>query len=542
MTWPWPGIYQRKCMIKKGSAYLVGAGPGDPGLLTIKGKECLNRADVVIYDYLANQSFLEYAPPGAEIIFVGKKGGCHTMGQDDINKLLVEKTRQGNIVVRLKGGDPCMFGRGGEEAQALVRAGLLFEIVPGVTSAIAVSAYAGIPLTHRDYTSSVTFITGHESPGKTASNLAWDKISTGSGTLVFLMGMGKLPSIAENLIKNGRSPETPVAVIHRGTVSQQKTVTGTLENIAKKASDANMKPPAIIVVGHVVTLKDELDWFESKPLFGKKLVITRAREQASDFVQVLYMLGADCIEFPTIEVVPPDSWDALDASIQKLQEYNWLLFTSVNSVKFFLERLEAGGKDVRDLKDLKVAAIGPKTADTWKQFGIRVDLVPDEYRAEAIVECFKTLGPVNGLKILMPRALKAREILPETLRKMGAEIDIVTTYQTVRPDHVTDQVRDMLKNSAVDMVTFTSSSTVENFTSMFADQEDALKQWMGQTAVACIGPVTAKTAEDKGYTVAVMPAEYTIEAFTDAIVAFFAENSSPCIRPDTNCSEFTEPG
>jgi len=417
---------------KKGKVYLVGAGPGDPGLLTIKGKECLSQADVVIYDYLANKSFLEYAQDTAELIYVGKKGGCHTMSQEEINELIVNKTQEGNIVVRLKGGDPYIFGRGGEEAQKLVRAGLEFEVVPGITSAISVPAYAGIPLTHRDHTATVTFITGHESPLKEESNIAWDKIATGAGTLVFLMGVGNLAHIAENLIQNGRPPDTPVAVIRRGTVAEQKTLTGRLNDIARLATESNVKPPAIIVVGHVVNLRDELNWFEKRPLFGKRIVVTRAREQASGFLGALTSLGAECIEFPTIEIVPPETWDALDQAINALENYQWLLFTSVNGTKYFLKRLEVLGKDVRDLKGLKIGAIGPKTAETWTRFGIKPDLMPEEYRAEAVVACFRERGPVKGLKILLPRAARAREVLPEELKRMGAEVDVVPAYL---PDH-----------------------------------------------------------------------------------------------------------
>lgn len=500
----------------------MGAGPGDPGLLTLKGKACLAKAEVVIYDYLANRSFLEYAPPEAELIFVGKRGGCHTMSQENINKLLVRKTAEGHTVVRLKGGDPCMFGRGGEETQELVKAGLPFEIVPGVTSAIAVPAYAGIPLTHRAFTSTVTFIAGHESPKKETSRIAWDKLSANGGTLVFLMGMRKLSQIAERLIANGTPPRTPVAVIHSGTVSRQKSVQGTLENIASVADQARMAPPAVIVVGDVVKLKTNLDWFEKKPLFGKKIVVTRAREQAGEFVQRLQMMGADCIELPTIAVVPPDSWEDLDQAIHRLEIYNWLLFTSVNSVKYFLDRLDLCGKDVRDLKGLRIAAIGPKTAELWKHYGIKVDLVPKEYRAEAVVDAFKTRGPVEGLKILMPRALQAREILPRTLREMGAKIDIVPAYQTIKPDHTAGPVTEMLKQNQIDMVTFTSSSTVENFTAMFMEKANPLKQWPANTAVACIGPVTAKTAREKGYNVDVIPEKYTIDALTEAIANYFS--------------------
>jgi len=300
---------------KNGKVYLVGAGPGDPGLLTLKAKECISQADVVVYDYLANETFLDYADDKTELIYAGKKGSCHTLNQKEINSLLVKKAKEGLTVVRLKGGDPFIFGRGGEEVQDLVKAGISFEVVPGVTSAIAVPAYAGIPLTHRDYNSAVTFVTGHEDPSKKESDIAWDALAMSRGTLVFLMGVGNLPRIVENLMEHGRSPETPVAIIQNGTVPEQKTIIGKLQDITEQAQREGVKPPAIIVVGDIVNLRNELDWFEKRPLFGKRIVVTRAREQASDFLVRLNELGAACIEFPTIEVVPPPSWGALDGPL-----------------------------------------------------------------------------------------------------------------------------------------------------------------------------------------------------------------------------------
>ena len=506
---------------KPGNVYLIGAGPGDPGLMTLKGKEILSSADVIIYDYLANKRFLEYGKPEAELIYVGKKGGDHTMGQADINRLIVEKSKSGKSVARLKGGDPFIFGRGGEEAQELVAEGVPFEVVPGITSAISVPAYAGIPLTHRDYTATVAFVTGHEEPLKDESNIRWDKLATGVGTIVFLMGVGNLSKIARNLIRHGRSPETPAAVIRRGTVAEQKTVTGTLEDIAGKVKEAGLKPPAIIVVGEVVRLRDELNWFETKPLFGKRIVVTRAREQASGFLKKLSSLGAECIQFPTIEIVSPDTFEPLDKAISDLASYQWLLFTSVNGVKYFLQRLYHQGKDVRDLKGIKIGAIGPKTALQWKNLGITPDLVPDEYRAEAVVEAFRKWEP-NGVRILLPRAAKAREILPDELRKMGARVDVIDAYKTVTPTGNTAGIREMLQKGTIDMVTFTSSSTVTNFVNMFgSDRQQLTSQWMKKVKVACIGPITGDTAENQGFSVDLMPQDYTIEALTQAIVDFF---------------------
>ena len=506
---------------RKGKVYLVGAGPGDPGLITVRGMECLLCADVIIYDYLANTSLLELAGGNTELIYVGKKAGSHTMSQGDINSLIIERAQKQQVVVRLKGGDPFVFGRGGEEAGELVKAGLDFEVVPGVSSAIAVPAYAGIPLTHRDYTSTAAFITGHEKPGKGESNIAWDKIATGAGTLVFLMGVGNLSGITERLIRNGRSPDTPVAVICKGTLVDQITVVGTLQNIARLSRENNVRPPAVIVVGDVVALREDLKWFEKRPLFGKKIVITRPKEQAKGFVKALSLLGAECIEFPTIELAPPESWDALDHAIESITGYQWLVFTSVNGVKYFLRRLELSGRDVRYLKGLKIAAIGPKTAGIWYDMGIRPDLMPAEYRAEAVAVCFKKHG-IKGEKILIPRAARAREILPDELRNMGAEVDVVPVYRTMKPDSDTSRVRDLLIKKAIDMVTFTSSSTVENFADMFEKDGRDLQEWMTGVAVACIGPVTAGTARQNGFSVSLVAAEYTTEGLIDSIVQYFA--------------------
>lgn len=505
---------------KKGKVFLVGAGPGDPGLLTIKAKACIEKGDVIVYDNLANRSFLTYARQGAELIYAGKEGGHHSLSQEEINRLIIDRAEKGLTVVRLKGGDPFIFGRGGEEAQELVGAGVPFEIVPGVTSAIAVPAYAGIPLTHRDFTSTVAFVTGHEDPTKEQSDIAWDKLSTCAGTLVFLMGVGNLSTIAATLIANGRSPETLVAVIHRGTVAEQRTVVGTLKNIGKRVQDVGLKPPSVIVVGDVVRLREELDWFEKRPLFGKRIVVTRAREQASGFLAGLSELGAECIEFPTIEIVPPADWEEMDGAIRRLESYRWALFTSVNGVKFLFERLRALGRDSRDLKGVRIGAIGSKTAEAVREKGITPDLVPDEFRAEAVVNAFRK-EDVKGLRILLPRAAQARELLPEELEKMGARVDVVEAYRTVKPEGEKARVRAMLEKGEIHMVTFTSSSTVNNFVEIFEEDGGQFLKWMERVAVACIGPVTAKTAEQRGLRVSLAAPEYTIESLTNAIVRFF---------------------
>ena len=499
----------------------VGAGPGDPGLLTIKAKECIEKADVIVYDYLANEIFLEYARPGAELIYVGKKAGFHTKAQSEINSIMCEKALAGLIITRLKGGDPFIFGRGGEEAQELLRAGIPFEIVSGVTSAIAVPAYAGIPLTHRDHTATVAFVTGHEHTSKYRSNICWEKLATGIGTIVFLMGIGNLKNICNELIKNGRSPETPVAVIQRGTLPVQKTIQGNLGNIYEIAQREKIRPPGIIIVGEVVGLRQDLNWFEKRPLFGKRILITRSREQAGSFMEGLTGLGANCIEFPTIEIIHADDLGPLDRSIETISDYHWLLLTSVNGVKYFFKRLYEKGRDARALKDIKVCAIGPGTADAVRKYGIIPDLVPSTYRAEAVVDEFRKFK-VDNLKILLPRASKAREILPDELRKMGATLDIVDVYRTVMPENKVESVCKMLEEGEIDMITFTSSSTVTNFMKMFGNKAEHVKTWLKDVNIASIGPVTSETARKLGLNITVEPADSTIDALTDAIMKHYS--------------------
>ena len=506
--------------IQRGRVYLIGAGPGDPALVTLKAVECLRRAEVIVYDYLASEKLLEFAPQEAERIYVGKQAGHHAMSQEQINALLVEKGRS-SVVVRLKGGDPFIFGRGGEEALALRQGGIDFEVVPGVTSAIAVPAYAGIPLTHRGLSASVAFVTGHEMPGKETSDIHWDRLATGVGTLVFLMGVKNLELISSQLIAHGRPAETPVAIIRWGTTAEQQTGTGTLGNIAQVAEEIGIKPPAIIVVGDVVGLRQDLNWFEERPLFGKTVIVTRAREQASDFRALLEGKGARCVEFPTIEVVPPTSWAPLDNALENLTQYNWVIFTSVNGVRFFFQRLKEQDKDVRSLYGIRIGAIGPKTAARLRELGLRLDLVPSEYRAEAVID---SLGEkeVKGKRFLLPRAAKAREILPEKIEEMGGHADVVPIYETVRPNVRSEEVRNLLQEGLISCITFTSSSTVQNFAAMFP--ADDLSTLAEKAVIACIGPITAETAHEHGLEVKIMPAEYTIEALATKIVEYFNPN------------------
>jgi len=501
----------------KGKVFLVGAGPGDPGLITAKGIACIKAADVVIYDYLASPQLLDHASADAEIIYVGKKGGDHTLSQDGINALIVEKAKNGNVVTRLKGGDPFIFGRGGEEAEVLAAENIPFEIVPGVTSAIAAPAYAGIPLTHRKHTPTVAFITGHEDPTKAQSGIDWQALSTGIGTLVFLMGVKNLPRIVQKLMENGRPPETPVALVRWGTTARQQTVEGTLETIVDRVKEAGLKAPAIIVVGNVVRIRQTLRWFEDRPLLGKKIVVTRARQQASDLVRRLTELGAQCLECPTITVGPPDSWAPLDEAIENLSGYHWLIFTSVNGVRYFFERLFASGRDVRALGHLKTAVIGPATQKKLADYGLNSDIVPETYRAESVAEAFKS-QPMQGQKVLLPRAEQARPVLPEELTKMGAAVDEVTAYKTRMAPESGEQLRAYLE-SGVDMVTFTSSSTVKNFKALLP--ADQLQSLMENVTVASIGPITTETAIKLGFDVHLTADAYTIPGLCKAIVRFY---------------------
>ena len=503
---------------ERGKVYLVGAGPGDPGLLTLRGRELLEKAEVIIYDRLASPRIMEFANPAAEKIYVGKRVGKHVANQHEINDLILEKAKQGKRVVRLKGGDPFIFGRGGEEAQILAENGIQFEIVPGVTSAIAVPAYAGIPLTHRSYTASVAFITGHRRFDSNEADVDWEGLAKGVGTLVFLMGMTNLPNITENLIRFGRSPDTPVAVIRWGTTPLQESITGTLSDIAQKVKEAGFKPPAIIVVGDVCKVRDKINWFEKQPLLGKKVLVTRTREQASTLVRLLERRGAGCIECPTIEVRQVDDTSVLDRAIEEIQGFDWIVFTSPNAVKFFFMRLDQLGKDVRAMGNAKVATVGSSTAKELEQHHIRVDAVPEDFRAEGLLKLFSKMD-MKGKRVLIPRAVKAREILPEGLKEMGADVVVAPAYETV-PPKVAPQTLELLDEEDIDVITFTSSSTVSNFFKTVP--ADIVKKVISKAKVACIGPVTAKTAEKRGLSVDIVPQESTIPSLVEAIEKSFS--------------------
>lgn len=515
-----------------GKVYLVGAGPGDPKLITLKGVECLQMADVIVYDHLANPQLLDYAKTNAEKIYAGKSSGDHTLSQDEINKLIIDKAKEGKIVVRLKGGDPFLFGRGGEEAESLAESKVEFEVVSGVTSAIAAPAYAGISLTQRRLSSSVAFVAGHEEPNKEKSNINWEKLSTGVDTIVFLMGLENLAAIAQKLQQHGRAPNDLVAVIRWGTLPIQETVVGTLRDIAQKVEAAKLKPPAIIVVGDVVKLRDKIAWFDKKPLFGKTILATRSRAQASELSGQLEALGANVVQFPTIEVVPLDDYSELDSEIKNISVYDWVIFTSANAIEHFRSRLNHLGLDFRSLHKCKLCAIGPKTAEALESVGIRADCAPEAGAQDPFSVIIDNIGEVNGKRILIPRAKVAREELAERLAEKGAMVKVAFAYQTIKASSKLDEIENLLANGLVDMLTFTSSSTVKNFIEVFEGKDRAkLLKLLKSTAVAVIGPITAQTAQQNGIRVDVVASKYTIPDLITSIVDFYVRSAQASTLP-----------
>jgi uroporphyrinogen III methyltransferase/synthase len=502
-------------MAKKGKVYIVGAGPGDPGLMTIRGAQCIREADVIVYDYLVSPEILRLAGETPRLIYVGKHGGDHILSQSEINALLIAEAEQGAIVARLKGGDPFIFGRGGEEAEVLHEAGVPFEVVPGISSAVAVPAYAGIPLTHRNHTVSAAFVTGHEDPTKGKSHLDWSTLA-GIGTLVFLMGVKNLPTIAENLIRAGKQASTPAALIRWGTTPDQETLTGSLGDIAQKAEQRCFAPPAIFVVGTVVSLRETLRWFEMKPLFGRGIVITRPEAQAEELSELLRRKGARVIPFPVIRIAPPESWEELDRALDRLEDYRWIIFTSANGVAFFFRRLRERGRDIRDLKGIRIATIGPATASAVETLGIRVDLVPEAFVSEGVVRAFDGMD-LQGSRVLLPRAKEARDVIPEGLAGMGAICDIATTYRTVRSNRSASELIPFFDEGKVDVITFTSPSTVTHFLGTMGPGFHLHPQ----VRIACIGPVTEAAARKAGLPVDILQERYTIPGLVDALVAFF---------------------
>lgn len=501
------------------TAYLVGAGPGDPDLITVRGKHCLEQADVVLYDRLVDPVLLSYAPAGAEMVYVGKRSAQHTVPQDGINALLVEYALAGKRVARLKGGDPFVFGRGGEEALALRAAGVPFEVVPGISSGVAVPAYAGIPVTHRGLTSHVTFVTGHEDPTKQEAHIDWDRLASDVGTLVIFMGVKNLPKVVDELTRRGRPAETPIALIRYGTSPQQRTVTGTLQDIVEKVAAAKLRPPAITIVGEVVTLRERLHWFEDRPLFGRRIVVTRPRAQAGPQMQALRDLGADVVAFPTIRIEPIADSAEIAAMLGAVEAYDLIVLTSVNAVECFFDRLRDAGRDARCLHRATVIAIGPKTSTACRARGVTPDLVPKTFVAEGVFEALdawlraerRTLA---GARILMPRALEAREVLPEAFTAVGARVDVTPLYETVLEEHDPAQVATVLD---ADFVSFTSASSAHNFAALL--RRDGLGDSLAAVRAASIGPVTSEAVREEGMQVVVEAAEYTIEGLVAALAA-----------------------
>lgn len=502
-------------MGKPGKVYLIGAGPGDPGLITVKGQDLLRRAEVIIYDYLANPVLLDLAPPEVERIYVGKRAGQHHYPQEEITRLLLAKAKEGKRVARLKGGDPFIFGRGGEEAQALAAAGIPFEVVPGVTAAIAAAAYAGIPLTHRDHTTTLGFVTGHEDPAKKLSSLDWQKLATAVGTLVFYMGMANLENICEQLITHGRTPETPVVVVRWATMPGQETLCGTLETISEKVRSANFKPPAVIFVGEVNRLRDELRWFDNRPLSGRRVLITRAAEQAAPLSHALADLGAEPIVVSTITIVPPPSFAALDQALDNLGSFDYLVLTSVNAVSAFFDRLNTRRLDARALAGLQTVAVGPKSAEALAARGVRADLVPEVYRAEGVVELLK--NRVTGKRLLYPKAALSRDLIPAALTAAGAEVIAPVAYASAAPADATGRLQQAVADG-LDLLTFTASSTVRNFVQLLSTDDLALAQ---KTPVASIGPLTSETARQLGFNVVIEPESSTLDDMVEAIKKYF---------------------
>jgi uroporphyrinogen III methyltransferase/synthase len=493
---------------KKGIVYLVGAGPGDASLLTLKGLWCLEQADVVVFDRLACEYMLTFCRPDAELIYVGKETNRHTLKQEEINSLLVTKAREGKVVCRLKGGDPFVFGRGGEEAESLVDNGLPFEIVPGVTSAVAVPAYAGIPVTHRDHASALTVITGHRRSDSGSIPLKED----GSATAIYLMGYENLNAIISGLLDEGWKRETPAALIRWGTRAEQQTVVGTLANIEDLARDAECGPPAVFVVGDVVTLREKLMWREKQPLFGKRILITRPRHQARELAQEIILQGGEPLCLPAIEL---EATADCGFDFSQLPIYDLLIFTSANGVFFFLEQLRANKIDVRCLRG-KLAAIGPATAASLEQYGLNVDLIPKKYQAESLLEELKHLTP-PGTKVLIPRAQGARDVLPEGLTAQGVQVDILTLYRAVPALKSREWISGFMKDISVDYLTFTSSSTVRSYLSLCNSEK--ISPLPGECRVACIGPVTAATARELGLPVHVVAMKFTAADLLAAIIA-----------------------
>src|SRR2546430_8230395 len=504
---------------ENGKVYLVGAGPGDLGLVTLRAKECIERADAIVYDHLANPEILSWARDDAEIIYAGKEPGQHSLSQQEINALLIEKARAGKDVVRLKGGDPFVFGRGAEEARAIVDAGIEFEIVSGIPSAIAGPAYSGMPVTHRAENSHITFSTGHEDPAKTGSAIDYAALAKLGGTQVMLMGVKRLGSIAREMLEQGVRNDLPVALVRWATTGRQETLTGTLQNIAQRAVASGFEAPAVAVFGEVVALRETLNWYENRPLSGKRIVVTRTRKQTSALSNKLRALGAHVVELPTIRIEPPGDLRGFAQLVQDAHVYDWIVFTSANGVEAFFDVFFKLYDDAREIGGARIAAIGPATAQRVKDFHLHVDLQPEEFVAEAVVKEFQRQGGIENLRILLVRGENARDVLPKELSGLGAIVDEAFAYRTVPETRDPTGARRQLTKDGADLITFTSSSTVENFLALGLP-------WPKGMQVASIGPITSKTARDHGLNIDVEARRHDIDGLVEAIGDFFAAGNA----------------
>lgn len=497
-----------------GKVYIIGVGPGDYKLITFKAAECIGKADVIVYDRLVNKKVLKYARKNAELVYAGKSAGLHSMSQDEINDIIVKKAKEGKIVARVKGGDPFLFGRGGEEAEECCDNAIEFEVVPGVTSAIAVPAYAGIPVTHRDYCSSLHIITGHETPDKDVSKLDYEVLAKLEGTLVFLMGIKNLELISESLIKHGKDKNTPVAVIEKGTTNEQRVVEGTLETIAQNCKEAEVSSPAVIVVGAVAAIWEKLNWFPRGKLFGKKILVTRPEGQADSLVQKIEELGGNALEVPVIAIDEYRDYTELDRALDNIGDYSWLAFTSSNGVRVFFKRMKDRKLDIRLLYCIKICAIGSTTASELYNLGLNVEYIPDEYTTAALLEGLGKLVKQRE-KLLLPRAYVEDDELVKGFNDSQIEYKNVPVYRAVTNWAVRDEMLEILKEKALDFITFTSPSTVRSFMEIAGDGNvDILKE----AKVVCIGPVTAKAAVEHGLKVDGVADVHTIDGLLDKMV------------------------
>ncbi len=500
-------------MSPSGICYLVGAGPGDLGLVTLRAKECIEHADVLVYDALSNPELLQWTKAGCEKIYVGKRAKDHSVPQDQINALIVEKTKAGKSVVRLKGGDPMIFGRGGEEAAELAAAGVTFEIVPGISSTIAGPAYAGIPVTHRDHNTQLTIFTGHEDPTKGYSSIDYAQLATAPGTKVFVMGVARLREITGSFIQHGAAAQTPIALTQWATTGAQKTIVGTLSNIADIAERENFGSPAVAVIGDVVKEREKINWFEKRPLFGKRIVVTRTREQAGELSKALRDLGADVIELPTIRIEHPEDKQGFAEMVTHAHEYDWLVFTSPNGVERFFDAFFATYPDARSLGNPRIAAIGAGTAAKIREYRFTVDLIPEKFVAEGLIDAFKKES-VENLTMLWVKAAESRDVIYDGLTGLGAIVDECIAYRTVPETEDPTGAKAKLVEHGADLITFTSSSTVDHFFALGLD-------WPEGCVAGSIGPVTSETLRKHGMPPAFEANPHDIPGLVAAIVRYF---------------------